>query len=80
MIKGLADSISKSITGQRDTAMNELVEYNKNLWQKMCGWYHKTFSRYDGPGGSNKPQKVECPTTDTLLEGKYDLAGCEVIE
>ena len=80
VIKGLADSISKSITGQRDTAMNELVEYNKNLWQKMCGWYHKTFSRYDGPGGSNKPQKVECPTTDTLLEGKYDLAGCEVIE
>ena len=80
VIKGLADSISKSITGQRDTAMNELVEYNKNLWQKMCGWYHKTFSRYDGPGGSNNPQKVECPTTDTLLEGKYDLAGCEVIE
>ena len=80
VIKGLADSISKSITGQRDTAMNELVKYNKNLWQKMCGWYHKTFSRYDGPGGFNKPQKVDCPTTDTLLEGKYDLAGCEVIE
>lgn len=80
MIKGLADSISKSITGQRDTAMNELVKYNKKLWQKMCGWYHKNFSRYDGPGGPKNPKDIDCPTTEMLLNNDYDLTGCEVVE
>ena len=80
VIKGLADNIKKSITVQRETGKDELLKYNKNLWLKMCGWYHEKFSRYDGPGGPNNPKDIVCPTTATLLDTNYVLTGCEVFE
>ncbi len=80
VIKGLAQKIKDSVTVQKGTGIDALIKYNKNLWQKMCGWYHKNFSRYDGPGGPKNPKDIDCPTTETLLKGKYDLTGCEVLE
>ena len=80
VIKGLAQKIKDSVTVQKGTGIDALIKYNKNLWQKMCGWYHKNFSRYDGPGGLDNPKDIDCPTTETLLKGKYDLTGCEVLE
>ena len=65
---------------QRNTGIDEIVQYNKKLWQRMCGWYHDKFSRYDGPGGPNNPKDIVCPTTATLLDTNYVLTGCEVFE
>lgn len=80
VIKGLADKISETITVQRNTGIDKIVQYNKKLWQRMCGWYHDKFSRYDGPGGPNNPKDIVCPTTATLLDTNYVLTGCEVFE
>ena len=80
VIKGLAQKIKDSVTVQKGTGIDALIKYNKNLWQKMCGWYHKNFSRYDGPGGPNNPKDIVCPTTATLLDTNYVLTGCEVFE
>ena len=80
VIKGLAQKIKDSVTVQKGTGIDALIKYNKNLWQKMCGWYHKNFSRYDGPGGPKNPKDIDCPTTEMLLNNDYDLTGCEVVE
>ena len=78
--KGVLKKIAERVLSIFEEKQDYVVKYNDNLWLKMCGWYHKNFSREDGPGGPKNPQSVDCPTTETLLNNDYDLTGCEVIK
>ncbi|MBQ3714998.1 MAG: hypothetical protein II892_05350, partial [Fibrobacter sp.] len=78
VLRDMVSSIKKKMDSKKKTGIDELVRYNNELWQRMCGWYHETFSHEDGPGGPGKPAELTCPSTNTLLKKKYDLTGCEV--
>lgn len=79
VLEGIASTIRSTLEKKKETGTDELVNYNNNLWLNMCGWYHKTFSREDGPGGPGKPATLTCPTMK-ILSQKYDLTGCEVVK
>ena len=78
VLRDMVSSIKKKMDPKTKTGIDELVRYNNELWQRMCGWYHETFSHEDGPGGPGKPAELTCPSTNTLLKKEYDLTGCEV--
>ena len=78
VLRDMVSSIKNKMDPKTKNGIDELVRYNNELWQRMCGWYHETFSHEDGPGGPGKPAELTCPSTNTLLKKKYDLTGCEV--
>ena len=80
VLRDMMSTIKNKMNTKSKTGIDELVRYNDELWLKMCGWYHKTFSHEDGPGGPNNPATLTCPTTNTLLNNNYDLTGCEIIK
>lgn len=80
VLKGFASIIRSALEEQKETGTNKLVDYNNNLWQKMCGWYHSEYSHNDGPGGPGYAATLTCPTKETLLNKNYDLTGCEVVK
>ena len=82
LLRELNDRLSylRSLEEQKETGTNKLVDYNNNLWQKMCGWYHSEYSHNDGPGGPGYAATLTCPTKETLLNKNYDLTGCEVVK
>jgi len=57
-----------------DPAFNNAKNDNVIRWQQICGWYHKEYTREDGPVNA---YDVSCPS-DKLLKNKYDLTGCEL--
>jgi len=80
VLEGITSIITSSLEKQKENGTDEIVNYNNNLWQKMCGWYHKEYSHTDGPGGLEENSMLTCPTEKILLNNHYDLTGCEVIE
>lgn len=70
MAKNKQGDLSKKI----DSAFNNAKNDNVIRWQQICGWYHKEYTRKNGPVNA---YDVSCPS-DKLLKKKYDLTGCEL--
>lgn len=81
LINGASDALAKLLLDESNKDI--MRKYNDDIWQRMCGWYHETFTRADGPGGTDSmgkklPKVLKCPAKETLFEKTYDTAGCEV--